>query len=139
MIQNGFQPDIQFLETGLTESDAIRSEIRLIQHFGRRDLQFGPLLNITDGGEGTIGYTHTEETKRKMSISKIGNNNAYTGVRNDIPNSKRSKIQYLHKGEMVKEYPSLAEVKRDGFRIGYILKILKGLRPAPLGYEWKYI
>ena len=37
--------------------------------------QYG--YNTTDGGEGTIGHQHTEESKRKMSKSKTG---MYTGA-----------------------------------------------------------
>ena len=43
--------------------------------------QYG--YNTTDGGEGTIGHRHTEESRRKMSESKIGKK---TGK--DHPNAK---------------------------------------------------
>lgn len=43
--------------------------------------QYG--YNTTDGGEGTIGHHHTEESKRKMSESKKGKR---TG--SDSPNAK---------------------------------------------------
>jgi len=31
------------------------------------------LTNLTEGGEGTLGYKHTEEAKERMSLSHLGN------------------------------------------------------------------
>jgi hypothetical protein len=32
------------------------------------------LTNLTEGGEGTVGYHHTQESRRKMSIARGGRN-----------------------------------------------------------------
>ena len=45
----------------------------LIKSFGLRNREKG--YNCTDGGEGGLGLRHTEETKRKMSIAALGNQN----------------------------------------------------------------
>ena len=44
-----------------------KKEIRLIKLIGRRNLNLGPLVNLTDGGDGSINYKHTKETKKLMS------------------------------------------------------------------------
>lgn len=49
---------------GLTQDEAIKIEIDIIRHFGRRDLKTGILCNHTDGGEGANNFS--EETKRKI-------------------------------------------------------------------------
>lgn len=80
---------IEILLDNLTWENACKEEIEFIKLYGRRDLGKGTLVNLTDGGEGTIGivrskesiikmiksrgvFTHSDETKRKMSISHKG-------------------------------------------------------------------
>lgn len=71
--QTGKEPIIRKYKEGLTESEAFSLEMRMIKTIGKRGM--GPLVNLTDGGEGPVGYKHTEETKRKMSELKLGNKN----------------------------------------------------------------
>ena len=48
-----------------TEADALAAEQFLISYYGRKDLGTGCLINMTDGGEGTSGRVHSEETRHK--------------------------------------------------------------------------
>jgi hypothetical protein len=59
----GFYAEI--IEDGLTWQQACELEIKLIKQYGRRDLNEGSLVNMTDGGDGFVG-THSEETKAKL-------------------------------------------------------------------------
>jgi hypothetical protein len=52
-----------------SEQGAFDLEIHLISVIGRKDLGKGPLLNLTDGGEGNSGWVVKESTKEKQSIS----------------------------------------------------------------------
>lgn len=45
----------------LTNEEACETEMRFIVAIGRADLDGGPLVNLTDGGEGAPGYRHTPE------------------------------------------------------------------------------
>ena len=78
-----------FLKQNLTEEEAFKHEIYMINVFGRKDLGTGILYNRTNGGEGISGHnhsyetrmiikqkstgkTHSEETKRKISTGNKG-------------------------------------------------------------------
>ena len=75
---------IIFLKQNLTEEEAFKHEVYMIAIFGRKDNNSGILRNLTNGGEGTSGANnsgernsfygrkHTEETKLKISKSKVG-------------------------------------------------------------------
>ena len=63
---------VEIILKGLEWKEACEIEIYLIKKFGRRDLNTGSLVNMTDGGEGMQGYIFSEEHKRKMSESHKG-------------------------------------------------------------------
>ena len=80
---------ILILKNNLTEEEAFKHEIYMIAVFGRKDLGTGILRNLTNGGDGSSGYKHTEEsllelsninkgkkfsekTRKKMSIAQKG-------------------------------------------------------------------
>lgn len=50
-----------------TREDAICNERSLIQLYGRRNTVGGPLLNLTDGGEGTDGIALSEQQRKNIS------------------------------------------------------------------------
>jgi hypothetical protein len=66
----------KFLKTCLTEEESLRHEKYMISVFGRKDIGTGILHNRTDGGEsGGRGCVPSEETRKKMSAKKCGENN----------------------------------------------------------------
>lgn len=101
----GVKPIIEKFEN-LEDREALDLEIDLITAIGRKDLGLGPLLNLTDGGDGAagmilshetrekiserlkgnkfwVGKTHSEDTKIKMSISRKGKQNSLGRVLSD--------------------------------------------------------
>ena len=60
---------IIFLKQNLTEEEAFRHEIYMIDVLGRKNLGTGMLWNLTNGGEGTSGLIQTDE--RKINHSKL--------------------------------------------------------------------
>jgi len=59
---------IEIIKENLTWEDACEWEISEIKQIGRCDLGLGPLVNLTDGGEGSQGVIVTEERKQNVSI-----------------------------------------------------------------------
>jgi hypothetical protein len=64
--EHDLQPIIIKLYDNITQYTAFRLERLLIKIIGRRDLNKGPLTNLTDGGEGTSGYKMTDEQRQKI-------------------------------------------------------------------------
>jgi hypothetical protein len=84
---------IEILFNDLSWDEACEKEKEFIKLYGRKDLGLGPLVNMTDGGDGCnnlsyeikkrisnskkgnkywIGKKHKEESKNKISKSKLG-------------------------------------------------------------------
>lgn len=66
ILENQLEVKINFIEKDLEENDAFIVEAAYIQKIGRQDQKQGSLLNLTNGGEGVIGYKHTEETRKAI-------------------------------------------------------------------------
>lgn len=69
-IMLGEIPKIKIIEN-VYEKDALNTEVELIKVIGRLTLNNGPLVNLTDGGEGASGLRWSKESKRKRSILQI--------------------------------------------------------------------
>ena len=85
---------ILYLKQNLTEEEAFKHEIYMIDVFGRKDLGTGILHNRTDGGEGSSGCIPSEETKRKLSEVNKGR---------IVSEETRKKISETSKGKTLSE------------------------------------
>jgi len=56
---------VEILFDNLTWEQACKKEKELIREYGRRDLGLGPLVNMTDGGDGAIGRIDSAEAIAK--------------------------------------------------------------------------
>jgi group I intron endonuclease len=81
----------------IEENESLQKEIMLIKTIGRRNLNNGPLVNLTDGGEGLSGFVYTEETLKKRSISQTGEGNGFFGHKHT--EEVRKKHSLLVRGE----------------------------------------
>jgi len=57
---------VEIVYDNLTLEEAKEKEKELIKLYGRRDLNLGPLVNMTDGGDGTVGVKRSEEYISKL-------------------------------------------------------------------------
>jgi hypothetical protein len=98
-IVNKIPYEVQIIKSGLNWNDACELEKVLISWYGRKDLGLGPLVNMTDGGDGTlgliphnkggIGFKHSKDSIDKMS----GENNGFFGKKHtDEVKLKMSKL-----------------------------------------------
>jgi hypothetical protein len=63
---------VEIIQGSMIEADAFALEKELIARIGRESVG-GPLVNLTEGGEGFSGGRHGEETRKKISARHIGN------------------------------------------------------------------
>jgi hypothetical protein len=69
ILKENLEPIIEKIWMNDDESHVFQKETYFIKLIGRRDLGLGPLSNMTDGGEGSRGYKHTNESIEKISDS----------------------------------------------------------------------
>lgn len=142
---------------GLSWENACSLEMELIAKYGRRDLGRGPLLNMTDGGDGSTG-PKSEEHKRKIAIANIGHSvSEYTRKKLSLKNKgnknasgcKRSKetreknrqgrrsyknkpiVQYDIDGNFLKEWEDLYSIVKELRLTNHGVYVIKSCKYDP--------
>ena len=92
ILSEGFDPKVIKMYENLEYEFAIKLEIELISKIGRDDLGRGPLVNLTDGGEGTLNMSQI--IKDKISEKSKGRKMSETAKEN----MKLSRKKYFENG-----------------------------------------
>jgi hypothetical protein len=66
---------VEILFENLTQEEACEKEKEFIQLYGRKDLGLGTLVNLTNGGEGTVNIVVSEYAKKIASEVHSGEKN----------------------------------------------------------------
>lgn len=151
--KHGFE--VEILVNNITRKQAEEIEIEYISKLGRRQIdENGILVNRSLGGDGSKGYTHTEEYKKEMSEKRKNkctrkerklSEETKLKISNKLKereiNWGRAVLQYDKQGNFIKEWSSLKEAKkitgaRSIFEVasGYKNQIYK----TSGGFIWKY-
>lgn len=113
-ITNKTQYEVEIILDDLTWEEACQKEIEFIALYGRKDLNRGTLVNLTDGGEGFLGYKHTSNAKALISQKLTGKSKhseeqklSWSVLRTNKPNPKgggkgkpRPQTSQKHKGRI---------------------------------------
>lgn len=119
---------VEILSNNLTLENAQEAEIQLIKLYGRKNLGLGELVNLTDGGEGTVGrvlnkeqckaisdrmkgHLVTEETRKKLSIANKGQKKEV------MSEETKLKISKARKGKLKSEETKLKMSKSKSRKI----------------------
>ena len=98
--------------------------------------------NFTEGGDGSVNYKHSEETKRKMSknhANVAGKNNPMYG-KTGLYNSKSKKVyQYTKDLKLINVFDGVREAER-ATKINHagISGCCTGRLKTSGGYKWSY-
>lgn len=134
---------IVIMEDNLTEIGALALERFYIRWYGRKDNDTGILRNLTDGGEGVSGriWVPSEETKRKMSESKLGNINGKgnRGLKKPYISEKQKGVPKPDTSNGMKGNKNACGKRTEEFcqKMSEIAKSRKGLKRGP--YKKKVI
>ena len=110
------------------------------------------MLGTVRNGYNTSAYAshsckHSEESKRKMSEAKTGENNYWYGKHHSeeskqkMAENRPSKLvlQFSKDGEFIAEYSSIHEAERHtGLSASNICKCCRGERKSAGGFIWRY-
>jgi hypothetical protein len=91
---------ILILESNLTEELAFQLEKKYIQQYGRKDIGTGILRNMTDGGDGAMGYKHSDEAKKKIAQARLGKP---TNLGKLMSDEQKEKLRQHNLGKIVAE------------------------------------
>jgi hypothetical protein len=143
--------EVEIIVDNITRKQAEKIEIDLIANLGRRQIdEGGVLVNRSSGGDGSVGYTHTEEYKIKLSNDRKGKCTRKERKLSDSAKEKISKklkgriptwfkpvIQMDIGGNIIKEWPSVNEAKKY-IKAPCIWEVANGLNKTSGGFKWKY-
>lgn len=100
---------------GLTDEKSREIEMELIKIIGRRDLKLGPLVNLTDGGDGRKNGKNGPESNEKIrqSLLKINELKRRQGHDFSLSEEAKEKLRQINLGE---NNPMFGKTHSEEFR-----------------------
>jgi hypothetical protein len=91
ILENNLQPIIIKLKDNLSENEAYELESKVICMIGRKDLEKGPLINLTDGGLFEKNKVWSKDDRAKISKSLKESQKFQNFVRSEDKSNRTSK------------------------------------------------
>lgn len=88
--------DVEIILDDLTWEEACLKEIEFIKLYGRKDLNEGTLVNMTNGGEGFTGLVFSDIHKQNIANASKGNKNM---VGKSLQESTKNKLRDINLGK----------------------------------------
>lgn len=98
--------DVDIFAKGMDEEFAFLVEMEAIDIYKRRGF---PLVNLTDGGDGTSGYCHTGETRAKMRV-KVCSDETRSKMRASAK-GKTNHLGHIHSAESRAKISTAAKIR----------------------------
>lgn len=138
----------------LSESIAKDLEKHLINKWNTTDRRYG--YNMTCGGEGSLGYHPSDETRKKMAIHSMKENLSEETLKKRSERLRGRKFSDEHKrkigdgnskpinmfnksGDFIRSFSSAKEAEVElGINHSHISQCCNGFRNTTGGYKWKF-
>lgn len=156
--------EVEIVLDNLPKEELLIKEKEFIELYGRKDLNKGSLVNLTDGGEGTcghkiIGRKMDEEQRLSMIGRKLSQetkdkiSKAHLGRKHDkslyierskklrgrkVPHSCKSVIQKTMSGDFVKDWESARSTSVEGFSPQQVGNACRGVTKSHRGFKWEF-
>jgi group I intron endonuclease len=98
-IVNNSSYEVEIFMDDLTWEEACEKEKELISLYGRKNTKTGILANMTDGGEGTLNIKFSQERRESISIRNLGNTYGSLTKGNTHTEDSRRKMSLALQGE----------------------------------------
>ena len=149
---DGFIHEVLF--DGLTEAEAKSKESELISLLNTQDGSYG--YNMTSGGEGSPGCHPSEETRRKLSASRMRENLSEETRKRKSEAMHNRRLSSGHKrkigignskpvsmfsidGELIRSFASAYEAESEtGVSHSHISQCCTNKRQTSGGYKWSF-
>ena len=94
------------------------------------------LYNETLGGDGTLGYAVSDETKQKMSLSRKGNKNSlgYKQTKETVSGKSKTYKLISSNGETIKITNMRDFCRVNGYDRRGMMRLLQGTQKSAYGY-----
>ncbi len=156
LLKEGLEPKIVLIIDGLTKEECNRLEKEYIKKYRESGIS---LTNMTDGGEGSFGFKHSEDTIKLLTELRNKNNTKEhrellsKSAKKQWENSsdeyklnnqmnqpnRRNILQCDLDGNIIREFVSLREIERElGYFRANITPHMKGKFKHAYGFIWKY-
>lgn len=122
ILKSGMTPVVTMFKDDLTEKEAYKMEVKMIDRIGRANFNTGPLLNVLVGGQIVDGKLISELLKGRTDINQYKN---------------RIVQQFDLLGTFIQDWPSV-EKARVELKVGHIDACCRGERKSAGGFIWKY-
>jgi hypothetical protein len=110
---------VEIVTSGLQEWYALELEVGLIALHGRRDMGQGPLVNFTDGGEGSTGRVCKQETRDRIGAKAAARPGPSEETRSRM---RKAQIGRTH-ADTTKQKMSASGRKRSSSTFGHRPKV----------------
>lgn len=100
-IVNSVGYEVEIIFNSDNEKDVFNKETEFINLYGRKDLNTGTLVNMSNGGEGEIGRKFTKEHCYKISESKKGVSKATNYSRKVASELTKGENNYFYGKKMI--------------------------------------
>lgn len=165
-IANKTDIEVEILFWNKPEKFLLEKEKELIKLYGRRDLNEGTLVNMTDGGEGAVRcrsnvgkvrseefkanmrtFKRSEETRKKISLAGKGRpasqkqkeTASLLNKGRTWPERWKKVIQKTIDGDIVKIWNCRKEAEPFGFTPKQISNVCRGESKSHKGFKWEYV